>query len=247
MSALYDTIGVDYANLRRPDPRIAAQIEAPLGDARTVLNVGAGAGSYEPTDRDVTALEPSAEMIAQRPEGSAPCVQGSAENLPFATDSFDAAMGVLTVHHWSDPVAGLKEMRRVATGPMVLLTFDPETRVQWLLDYWPALAKLDDGQMPNLPVYEQVLGPVSIIPVPIPHDCTDGFLYAYWRRPQAYLDPQVRKAISSFWKIDADAGLQRLEADLASGAWTERYGHLLGQDTIDAGYCLVVSEGPTAQ
>ncbi len=240
--ALYDTIGIDYANLRRPDRRIAAAIEQALGDARSVLNVGAGTGNYEPDGRAVTALEPSAEMIAQRPASSAPVVQGFAEALPFADDSFDAAMGVLTVHHWADPRKGLAEMRRVARGPVVLLTFDPANRVAWLLDYWPQLAELDAAHMPPLALYGDTLGPVEIIPVPIPHDCTDGFLYAYWRRPHAYLDPAVRKAISSFWKIEgAEAGFARLAADLDSGAWEARYGHLLDQETCDAGYCLVVS------
>ncbi|WP_057882391.1 class I SAM-dependent methyltransferase [Tsuneonella troitsensis] len=244
MAALYDTIGIDYANLRRPDPRIAAMIDHALGDARRVLNVGAGAGSYEPLDREVIALEPSAKMIAQRPAHAAPAVQGVAEDLPFEADSFDAAMGVLTVHHWSDPAKGLKEMRRVSRGPVVLLTFDPDSRVAWILDYWPQLAELDDATMPKLSLYGEVLGEVEVIPVPIPHDCTDGFLYAYWRRPRAYLDPAVRKAISSFWKIEgAEDGFARLAADLESGAWNARYGHLLGQDSIDAGYCLVVSRG----
>jgi SAM-dependent methyltransferase len=242
---IYDTIGLDYANLRKADARIAAAIEAALGDAETVLNVGAGTGNYEPRDREVTALEPSAEMIAQRPAGAAPVVQGVAEALPFADDSFDAAMGVLTVHHWADPAQGLREMRRVARGPVVLLTFDPDSRVAWILDYWPQLAELDAATMPKLSLYGEVLGPVEIVPVPIPADCTDGFLYAYWRRPAAYLDPAVRKAISSFWKIEgAEAGFARLAADLASGAWEARYGDLLAQENIDAGYCLVVSRAP---
>lgn len=225
MAPIYDTIGLDYANLRRPDPRIAAVIDKMLGDARRVLNVGAGTGNYEPGGREVVALEPSAEMIAQRPAGAAPVVQGSAEALPFADRSFDAAMGVLTVHHWTDPAKGLAEMRRVARGPVVLLT------------------ELDAAHMPPLSLYGEVLGPVEIIPLPIPHDCTDGFLYAYWRRPHAYLDQRVRQAISSFWKIDAEAGLARLAADLESGAWEARYGDLLRQDAIDGGYCVVVSRG----
>lgn len=244
---IYDTIGLDYANLRKADPRIAAMIEHALGDAQTVLNVGAGTGNYEPQGRAVTALEPSAEMIAQRPAGAAPAVQGVAEALPFADASFDAAMGVLTVHHWSDPARGLREMRRVSRGPVVLLTFDPDSRGAWILDYWPQLAELDAGIMPKLSLYEEALGPVEIVPVPIPHDCTDGFLYAYWRRPGAYLDPAARRAISSFWKIEgADAGLERLAGDLESGAWESRYGDLLSRDAVDAGYCLVVSRGGRA-
>lgn len=237
--ALYDTIGIDYAQLRKPDPRIAAVIEGALGDARTVLNVGAGAGSYEPADRDVTALEPSVEMIAQRPADAAPAVPGFAEELPFADDSFDAAMAVLTVHHWSDPRKGLAEMRRVARGTVAVLTFDPASRVQWLLDYWPELARLDAEIMPPLALYGEVLGEIEHVPVPIPHDCVDGFLYAYWRRPAAYLDPRIRRAISSFWKIDAEPGVARLKADLSNGEWEKRYGGLLTQESCDAGYCVI--------
>jgi len=242
MSATYDTIGVDYAKLRKPDPRIGVGVHTALGDARTVLNVGAGAGSYEPEDRLVTALEPSAEMISQRPVNAAPAIQGTAEDLPFDDNTFDAAMAVLTIHHWTDQAKGLQEMRRVTRGPIAILTYDPAFRDFWLLDYLPELAALDDEQMPKLAFYEEVLGPVEITPVPIPHDCTDGFLSAYWRRPRAYLDPRIRKAISSFWKIgDVSAALARLEADLASGVWNERYGQLLARETRDCGYRLVVS------
>lgn len=244
MPALYDAIGIDYANLRRPDPRIAAMIDSALGDARRILNVGAGAGSYEPAGREVVALEPSAEMIAQRPADVAPAVQGTAEALPFPDHSFDAAMAVLTVHHWSDPAKGLSEMRRVSRGPVAILTFDPSFRDVWPLDYWPQLAELDAANMPDLSLFGEALGAVTIAPVPIPHDCTDGFLYAYWRRPRAYLDEGARKAMSSFWKIEgADAGLARLAADLDSGAWDRRHGELMARDTLDAGYRLVVSPG----
>ncbi|QIG54027.1 methyltransferase domain-containing protein [Altererythrobacter sp. BO-6] len=242
MSALYDTIGVDYANLRRPDLRIAAQLHAALGDAQSVLNVGAGAGSYEPIDRDVTALEPSAEMIAQRPSGSAPAVQGSAEDLPFADKSFDAAMAVLTIHHWSDQAKGLAEMRRVARGPVVLLTFDPAFRGAWQMEYWPQLVTLDEDQMPPLDFYERHLGPVDIETVPVPHDCSDGFLYAYWRRPEAYLDPRIRKGSSSFWKlVGVEAGLEQLAADLRSGDWARENAALLDAEVRDMGYRLVIA------
>lgn len=239
----YDTIGVDYANLRKPDPRIAAHIHAALGDARTVLNVGAGAGSYEPADRDVIAVEPSAEMIRQRPPYLAPAIQGGAEALPFPDKQFDASMAILTIHHWADKAKGLAEMRRVTRGPVVLLTFDPMHRGCWLTDYLPALVTLDEGQMPAMADYARWMGPVSVSPVPVPHDCSDGFLYAYWRRPYAYLDPKIRQGMSSFWKIEgADAALEQLADDLASGAWEAKYGHLMGLDEIDAGYRLVVSK-----
>ena len=239
---IYDSIGIDYAKLRQPDSRIAAQIASALGSARTVLNVGAGTGSYEPTDRQVTAIEPSLEMIQQRPPNAAPVVQGTAEALPFADNSFDAAMAVLTVHHWSDQALGLREMRRVARGPIVILTFDPDFSDYWLADYVPELVTLDAGQMPSLADYSAALGPVDIAPVPIPHDCRDGFLAAYWRRPAAYLDPKIRAAISSFWKIgDVTSALNRLAADLESGAWAERYGELLTMESKDCGYRLVTT------
>lgn len=242
MTTKYDTIGVNYAELRRPDPRIAAAIEAALGDARTVLNVGAGTGSYEPADREVTAVEPSAEMIRKRAATAAPVVQATAEKLPFADDSFDAAMAILTIHHWPDIPAGLAEMRRVTRGRIVLLGFDPALR-PWLTDYIPELAALDEAQMPAMEDYARWMGPVQIIPVPIPHDCTDGFLYAYWRRPHAYLDARIRSGSSSFWALGAaaDAGLARLARDLDSGEWARRYADILALDAYDAGYRLVVA------
>lgn len=238
----YGTIGVDYTALRRPDPRIAAQITAALGPARTVLNVGAGAGSYEPGDRIVTAVEPSLAMIRQRPPSPATVVRASAEQLPFADAAFDASMAVLTVHHWAGQARGLAEMRRVTRGPVVILTFDAAFRGFWLADYIPALVALDEDQMPRLADYAAALGPVTITPVPIPHDCRDGFLCAYWRRPAAYLDPRIRAAMSSFWAIgDVSDALARLERDLADGSWARRHRDLLARDAIDLGYRLVVS------
>lgn len=242
MTALYDTIGLNYQDLRRPDPRIAAVIDAALGNARTVVNVGAGTGSYEPAHRQVTAVEPSAAMIAKRACGAAKAVQASADDLPFADGAFDAAMAVLTIHHWPDKSAGLRELRRVTRGPIVLLTFDPASR-PWLTDYLPELAALDEANMPALSDYARWLGPVRIAPVPVPHDCSDGFLYAYWRRPAAYLDPVIRSGSSSFWALpNLDEGLNRLEADLRSGAWQARYAELLDAETYDAGYRLVIAD-----
>ena len=243
MDAIYDTIGQGYAALRRPDPRIAAIIQAALADARRVVNVGAGAGSYEPSGLDLVAVEPSAEMIRQRPPGSAQAIQAKAEALPFEDDSFDAAMGVLTVHHWADKAAGMREMRRVARDRVVLLTFDPAYRSNWLTDYIPQLITLDEKQMPPLSEYAESLGAIDISPLIIPRDCTDGFLYAYWQRPEAYLDPHIRRGSSSFWVLEGvDEGLAKLEADLASGEWAARYGHLLELDELDAGYRLVVTQ-----
>lgn len=240
MPAIYDAIGEGYALARQPDPRIAAAIVAALGDACSVVNVGAGAGSYEPRDRNVRAVEPSEKMIRQRPDGAAPCVQGAAEALPFENGAFDAAMAVLTIHHWSDWRAGLREMRRVARRRVVLLTFDVDAAPFWLThDYFPALLQLDRQIMPPLGDLECELGAFQATPVPVPHDCIDGFLGAYWRRPERYLDPAVRRSMSSFARIDAEEGLQRLARDLESGAWRARYGDLLALDALDIGYRLL--------
>lgn len=242
MSAKYDSIGIHYAQLRKPDPRLAEVIHAALGSAQTVLNVGAGTGSYEPTDRSVIAVEPSMAMIHMRSPAAARAIRASADSLPFEDQSFDASMAILTLHHWPDKQAGLREMRRVTRGPIVLLTFDPAQR-PWLTDYLPELAALDEVQMPTMADYERWLGPVRTTCVRVPHDCSDGFLYAYWRRPTAYLDPYIRSGMSSFWAIrDAEARLQVLRQDLESGAWKRRYAHLLALESYDAGYRLVVAD-----
>ncbi len=243
MSALYDTIGLNYADLRLPDARIAQRIEDALGAARTVLNVGAGAGSYEPRDRQVTAVEPSAQMIQQRSSSPASVYQASAEDLPFDDKSFDASMAVLTIHHWSDQEKGVMEMRRVTRGRIVILTYDPTFRGFWLLDYFPAFVTLDERQMPQMVNYEKWLGAVNVATVPIPHDCSDGFLAGYWRRPAAYLDERVRTAMSSFWALgDVSDGLRKLEGDLESGAWAERYSHLIELEEHDCGYRLITTD-----
>jgi len=219
MNALYDTIGLNYADLRRPDDRISHRIEETLGAAQSVLNVGAGADSYEPAHRQVTAVEPSIEMIEQRPHSTATVIQASAEALPFEDNSFNASMAILTIHHWANKEKGVMEMRRITRGRIVFLTYDPSFRGFWLADYFPALVTLDEGQMPQMADYEKWLGSVKVEPMPIPHDCTDGFLAGYWRRPSAYLDERVRAAMSSFWALgDVSGGLGKLEADLKSGA-----------------------------
>lgn len=242
MTALYDTIGLDYASLRRPDPRIAKAIHVHLEGAASVLNVGAGAGSYEPARLKVTAVEPSAAMIRQRPESDAVVVQATAEALPFEDKAFDASMAILTVHHWGDVRKGLREMRRVTRGKIVVLTFDPVLTNFWLLDYLPELGRLDQRQTPRMADFEAALGQVQRIAVLIPHDCTDGMLCAYWRRPAAYLDAKVRRSISSFWKIgDVSEPLRRLEDDLQSGEWERKYSHLLNLEACDFGYHLLVT------
>ena len=243
MRSTYDTIGVNYSNLRKPDSRIQKRIETALGSAKTVLNVGAGAGSYEPDDRQVTAVEPSAEMIRQRKASASKAIRACAEDLPFDDESFDASMAVLTVHHWTDKEKGLKEIRRVTRGPVVVLTYDPSFRGFWLTDYVPGLVALDEARMPRMADYQAWLGSVEISAVPIPHDCTDGFLCAYWRRPAAYLDPRIRAAMSSFWALDnVSEGLKRLAGDLETGAWAERYSDLSGIDECDLGYRLVTTK-----
>lgn len=236
----YDAIGAGYARRRREDPRIASLIRAALGDARSVVNVGAGAGSYEPADMSVLAVEPSETMIGQRPTGAAPCLRGSAEALPVDTGAHDAAMAILTIHHWADWRAGLREMRRVARRRIVLLTFDVDASDFWLTrDYFPALLDLDRAIMPPLDALAREPGAFDATPVPVPHDCVDGFLGAYWRRPRTYLDENARGAMSSFARIDAADGLARLAADLDSGAWRARNADLIGRETLDIGYRLV--------
>jgi SAM-dependent methyltransferase len=246
-SPVYDAIGRSYAVTRRPDARIARAIREALGDARAVVNVGAGAGSYEPADLGVVAVEPSLEMIRQRPRGAAPVVQAVAERLPLADASVDAALAVLTVHHWKDRAAGLAELARVARRRVVILTWDPAFRRGfWLTDeYLPAIVDLDVPRFPSMEEIARSLGWMDVRPLPVPHDCEDGFLGAFWRRPHAYLDPGVRRAMSGFAQLPPaalEAGLARLAADLASGRWDARFGGLRHQDGIDLGYRLIVAE-----
>jgi SAM-dependent methyltransferase len=243
---LYDAIGGAYTATRRTDPRIAAMIWDALGDARTVLNVGAGTGSYEPPDRDVTAVEPSGVMRAQRPAGAAPCVDAVAESLPFGDQSFDAAMAVSTVHHWRDPIAGLREMRRVARR-VVVLTFDASEagwrRRFWLTrDYLPEFAGLFAG-WPSLAGLAGAIG-ARAEPVLIPWDCADGLFEAYWRRPGAYLEDHVRRAVSVWTRVGPEAeqrAVRSLRDDLASGRWTERNRDLVDLDAAELGLRLLVA------
>jgi SAM-dependent methyltransferase len=237
---LYDHIGRGYAATRRPDARIAEVLARALGDARRVVNVGAGAGAYEPAGRDVLAVEPSAEMIRQRAPGAAPCVQARAEALPFADGAFDAALAVLTLHHWSDWRRGVGELRRVARRAVVL-TWDPDfAQAHWLsARYLPEVAALDAARFPSVAALAAALGGASIEPVPIPHDCTDGFYGAFWRRPAAYLDPDVRRGISCLQQVPAARvarALAALAEDLRTGAWERAFGALLQRDALDLGY-----------
>jgi SAM-dependent methyltransferase len=243
----YDAIGRTYTATRGTEPRIAAPIWAALGDARTVVNVGAGAGSYEPPDRVLTAVEPSAVMIAQRPSDAAPAVQARAEALPFADASFDAAMAVLTLHHWGDWRAGIAELRRVARERVVVFSWDPTYAGRlWVgPEYFPQYAEEDVAGFPSL-ADQAVALDADVEVVPIPWDCRDGFFGAFWRRPEAYLDPAVRAGISTLAKrSDAELaeGLARLRADLDSGAWARRHADLLERDALDLGYRLLVGAG----
>ncbi|MCV7091464.1 class I SAM-dependent methyltransferase [Mycobacterium interjectum] len=242
----YDRIGIGYCTTRRPDPRIAAQIHAALSTMRTVVDVGAGAGSYEPA-QTVAAIEPSMVMIAQRPAVSAPCVQAVAEALPLRDKCVDATMAILTVHHWSDVAAGIDQLRRVTRHRIVILTWDQSvTRNFWLLrDYLPAAARISDELWVPIDQLVELLGGAQIQTVPVPHDCTDGFGAAYWRRPDAYLDPTVRAGMSMLAYADDAAlaeGLGRLAVDLRSRRWHQRYPHLLDQQLLDAGYRLLISD-----
>lgn len=236
----YDRIGGGYALRRRADPRLAIMIRGALGESGRLVNVGAGTGSYEPPDRQVIAVEPSLSMIRQRPAGSAPLVRACAEALPFADGAFAAALAVLTIHHWSDWRAGLSEMARVARR-RVLFTWDPRAEISWLGDYFPRLLEDDSRRFPTMGAIGEVLGSIEVMTVPIPHDCTDGFMGAYWRRPQAYLDPGIRSAISGLATGVADDGLAKLADDLRTGAWVREHGHLLDREELDLGYRLVIS------
>ena len=243
---LYDTIGATYTVTRRTEPRIAARIWAALGDAQTIVNVGAGTGNYEPSDRDVTAVEPSALMRAQRPANAAPCVAASAESLPFDDQSFDAAMAVFTIHHWPDPVAGLREMQRVACR-VVVFTFDG-TEAGWLRRFWLTRDYLPEaaGVLAGRQSLSQLAGQVegSTEPVLIPWDCADGFFEAHWRRPEAYLQEDVRRGHSIWTKVGPQAeerAVRSLRDDLASGRWAERNRDIAGLDAAEVGLRLLVA------
>lgn len=244
-ASVYDRIGRGYAVGRRTDSRWMDAIEDALGDARTVVNVGAGSGSYESPDRQVVAVEPSMTMIAQRPPDAAPVVRGVAEGLPFPDAAFDAATAVLTIHHWRDFEAGLAEMRRVA-GRQVVLTFDPYglDRLWLLRDYLPQIAAVEATRHPSTDRVAAALGKVDVRRLPVPRDMADGVLAAFWARPAAYLDPQVRARMSIFALTEptiVEAAVARLRADLDDGTWARCNADLAEHDTLDAGYQLIVA------
>jgi SAM-dependent methyltransferase len=244
MAALYDKIGGTYSSRRQSDPRIAAAIENAVAGCNSILNVGAGTGSYEPASRFVIAVEPSLTMISQRARAAAPVVQARAEALPFPDRSFEAVLGILTVHHWKDQAKGLSECARVARCKVVFLTSDFDVCEKfWLFDYFPELLSADRSIFPSRARIASMLGPLEEIVVPVPEDCRDGFLGTYWKRPRAYLDPLVRQGISTFSKIgDVGSQLARLESDIVSGAWERRYRNLTDLKEQDVGYRLLVAQ-----
>jgi SAM-dependent methyltransferase len=238
----YDTIGVNYNANRRPDPRWAARIGAALGGAERIVDVGAGTGSYEPADRFTVAVDASRIMLDGHRGPRR--VQGEAERLPFRDLEFDAALAVFTVHHWRDPGRGLDELRRVARR-QVILSFDHEMEGRfWLSDYVPAMLRQQHSWAATIEAVTDHLHDASVTVMPVPHDCVDGFMAAYWRRPERYLDPNVRANISGLALLaDGDIlpGMERLRRDIESGRWAEKYHHLLALDEIDAGYRLIVA------
>lgn len=237
-------IGTSYSDFRRPDLRIARRISDALGDAETVLNVGAGAGSYEPTSRRVTAIEPSESMRRQRPEHLVPAIDGVAESLPFADDTFDASMTTFSVHQWGDLDAGLAELRRVTRGPVVILTCDPDLLHRfWLTDYAPGVIDTESRRYPSIDRMRTGLGGnVTADIVPVPVDCTDGFNEAYYGRPEQLLIPEARAACSA-WSFlapeQAESYTRALANALASGEWDSRYGHLRRTPFFEGSLVLV--------
>jgi hypothetical protein len=247
----YSRYGFGYAGHRQTDPRIAARLHHALGPARSVLNVGAGAGSYEPTDRTVVAVEPSEAMLSQRAQHLSPAVRAVAAALPLADGAVDAAMATVSVHQWPDTRAGLAEMRRVALGPVVLLTFDPAALDRlWLAEYCPRLYEVESARYPDIDELVAAMGPDTVVtPIPVPLDCRDGFTEAFYGRPEAFLQPDVRRSQSA-WSfvgpVHEAAAVERLAADLSSGRWDARYGRLRRQPEFVGALRLLVAPGPGA-
>ena len=242
----YERIGGTYSRHRHPDPRIAARIRAALGEARTVVNVGAGSGSYEPEDRWLLAVEPSATMRGQRPAGAAPAISARAEALPLDDDSVDAAMACVTIHHWDPREAGLAELRRVARGPVVVFTFELDALPPWQLEYLREGVEIERPRFGTTAEVAAALGGrTRVETIPTPADCADGFFEAYWNRPEALLDPEVR-ASQSLWALlapgEEERIVSRLREALESGAWDAEHGHLRGQQSFNGSLRLVVSE-----
>lgn len=248
-SANYDIVGQHYSVLRQPDQRIAKMIHAELEDAESIVNIGAGTGSYEPTGKIIAAVEPSETMTSQRIDKEYTTVyHASAENLPFQSNSYDAALAILTIHHWDSWRKGLQEALRVAKSKVVLLTWIGMPEGFWLFDYFPELEHIDKDLFPSLDQLSTILGNIEVTPVLIPADCTDGFMCAYWSRPERYLDSRIRSAISTFSRIHSlDSGIKKLSQDIESRKWHKKYGYLQNLNEFDYGYRLVVATKQNAQ
>ncbi|MEM7163318.1 MAG: methyltransferase domain-containing protein [Bacteroidota bacterium] len=244
---IYDQIGINYALKRQTEPRIATQIWNELKGAGKILNIGAGAGSYEPHEGDLIALEPSSKMIAQRSKHADPVVQGYAESLPFEDKSFSHCMTILSMHHWKDRYKAFKEIKRVTEEKFIALSWDPYANDFWLTrDYFPEIVEMDKLIFPEKEEFDAFFDNVRIERIMIPHDCRDGFLAAYWKKPEAYLEPSVRNSISTFSKISKlEDGLLKLKKDLESGEWERKNQEVLHQNEIDAGYILISARIPS--
>ncbi len=243
MNVNYNQLAESYRKYRKPDPRIAERILFHIEGAKQILNVGAGIGSYEPNGPDIVALEPSYGMILQRNNSQVNLIQGIAEQIPFKNNIFDVSMGILTIHHWSDITLGLKEMARVTKNKIILLTWIGYGNDFWLENYIPEITGIDFNLFPTLEELESILGNTLIETLEIPHDCSDGFMCAYWRRPEAYLDSGVREAISTFSRIpNIQNQLNNLHDEIENGVWHKKHGHLLEKESLDLGYRLVVSK-----
>jgi SAM-dependent methyltransferase len=243
----YDQLGQKYSGYRQTDPRIADFVNKALGDAKTVLNVGAGAGSYEPADKYVVAVEPSVVMRSQRMKNNkVPAINAKADNLPFDDNSFDASMAMVTVHHWPDIDQGLKELRRVTKNQVIIMTFDPEQLDNfWNTDYFPELIEVERARYPTIDFIKKSLGGnCEVIPIPVPLDCSDGFQEAFYGRPEAFLEKEVRLAQSAWGFLKdglEDELVKRLSTDLESGAWDKKYGHYRTEPTFTCALRLIIS------
>ncbi|MEM0954300.1 MAG: methyltransferase domain-containing protein [Pseudomonadota bacterium] len=242
--ARYDRIGLNYTIQRRTDPRLAAALASELKSAQRLLNLGAGTGSYEPKHSELVALEPSREMLQQRPPAAHPAVQGCAETLPFPKASFSHSMTVLSMHHWSNRAQAFSEINRVTRERFVAISWDPSAAPFWLTrDYFPQIIADDVKNFPAITELEQHFDDVRSRPLPIPEDCQDGFLAAFWKRPEAYLSAEIRQSISSFASLPGlEQGLTALRADLEDGSWAERNASLSAATALDAGYCLITAK-----
>lgn len=243
----YDGFGQKYSSHRQTDPRIAAYVDNELSSAKTILNIGAGAGSYEPTDKYVVAVEPSITMRQQRlDKGKVPAINAKADNLPFDENSFDASMAMITVHHWPDIEKGLKELRRITKNQVVIMTFDPEQLDNfWNADYFPEVIAVEKARYPTIDFIKSCLGgQCKVIPIPIPLDCKDGFQEAFYGRPEAFLEKQVRLSQSAWGFIPEDKQeeiVERLRADLENGTWDAKYGHFRTQEFFTCALRLIVA------